>query len=73
MVGCLKEDIKSMESLKKKWYRVDAPDNYYDEMVAYLVFESDNTMMLEFRMNEPLGGTQRVMFFKEQLVYDGEY
>jgi hypothetical protein len=51
-----------------KSYQVYLEDSFYDTMVGMVVFETDKTYLLEFKLNDFLGGTQRVMFFKDQVV-----
>lgn len=54
-------------------YEVVASENYYDSMVGKLVFSTPKTVVLEFKLNKPLGGLQRVQFFKEQVSYTGKF
>lgn len=58
---------------KNHWFLVDEPNNFYNYMVGKKVMETDKTTVLEFKLNEKLGGLQRVQFFTEQLTYDGFY
>lgn len=51
-----------------KYYTVNASESFYDTMTGKLVQEFPNAYLLEFfRDNEALGGTQRVIFFKDQV------
>lgn len=59
--------------MKGKWYTVELDDNFYEGMTGRLIYETEKTRVLEFKLNEKLGGTQRVQFFKEQVRFDGEY
>jgi len=59
--------------MKKHWYEVIETESFYESMVGEKVFETDKTIVLEFNMNEKLGGKQRVQFFKEQVIFNGEY
>lgn len=54
-------------------YEVIEEENFYHSMIGKLVYESGKTYGLEFNLNEPLGGLQRVQFFKSQLRYYGKF
>jgi len=56
-----------------KWYRVIAAGNFYQDMVGRYVGETERTIWLEFKMNDKLGGIQKVQMFKGQVEFDGEY
>jgi uncharacterized protein (DUF3820 family) len=57
-----------------KRYTVKLPDSFYDKMTGKLIEEFPQTYLLEFfRDSNPLGGLHRVMFFKYQVYYDGDY
>lgn len=62
-----------MEKTKNKWYGVDCEGSFYDDMAGVLVAETPTTMVLEFNLVKELGGKQRVQFFKDQLIFDGDY
>lgn len=62
-----------MNDMERHWYKVRAKDNFYDDMVGYLVETTDKTMILEFKFTERLGGIQRVAFYKDQLVLEGKF
>lgn len=51
-----------------KRFEVYLEDSFYNTMVGEVVFETDRTYLIEFKLNKLLGGTQRVMFFKDQVV-----
>lgn len=51
-----------------KSFQVYLEDNFYDSMVGKVVFETDKTYLIEFKLNNFLGGPHRVMFFKDQVV-----
>lgn len=59
--------------MKNKWYAVDLEESFYDDMVGKLVAETPKTMILEFSLVNKLGGLQRVQFYKDKLIFDGEY
>lgn len=54
-------------------YEVIDMRSFYHTMVGKLVHESPRTVVLEFKLNENLGGLQRVQFFKSQVEYRGEF
>ncbi|WP_423408044.1 hypothetical protein AABM38_20580 [Heyndrickxia sp. MSNUG] len=57
-----------------KRYTVISEDSFYHSMTGKLIEEFPKTYLLEFfRDSNKLGGLQRVMFFKYQVKYDGEY
>lgn len=57
-----------------KYYTVDSPESFYDTLTGKLVQEFPNAYLLEFFTdNETLGGTQRVVFFKDQVNFKMEY
>lgn len=58
---------------KFKRFTVDVPDSFYDSMTGKLIQEFDRTYLLEFFSEKSSFGLQRVMFFKDQVRYDGEY
>ncbi|PAE09704.1 hypothetical protein CHI02_23785 [Niallia circulans] len=51
-----------------KTYQVYAEDNFYESMKGKCVFTTDKTILLEFKLSDSLGGTQRAMFFKDQVA-----
>jgi hypothetical protein len=53
-------------------FEVIDDNNFYGMMIGRLVFETPNTYMLEFKLNEVLGGTHRAMFYKHQVKEDRE-
>lgn len=54
------------------YFEVFADDNFYDSMVGRLVHSSPKTVVLEFKLNESLGGLQRVQFFRNQVTVRGD-
>lgn len=54
------------------YFEVFADDNFYDSMVGKLVHSTPKTVVLEFKLNESLGGLQRVQFFKHQVTLRGD-
>lgn len=61
--------MKGDYQMKEKFYEVTRAGigNYYDSMVGKCVFETAKTYVLEFKLNDSLGGLQRVTFFKHQV------
>lgn len=59
--------------MKRKWYTVNDEGNFYDNMTGKLVRETPITKILEFKLEQKMGGIQRVQFWKRNLIFNGEY
>ena len=55
---------------KRKWFRVNLEDCFCDDMDGVLIGTTDKTYLLEFNLYL---GTHRVMFYKDQLKFIGEF
>lgn len=57
-----------------KLYKVNLPDSFYHEMTGKLIEEFPKTYLLEFfQKSNLLGGVQRVMFYKYQIILIDNY
>lgn len=63
-------DFEKKTTKSRKKYRVHFERCFYDDMDGYEVAITDTCILLEFNLYT---GVHRVMFFKNQLEYKGEF
>lgn len=54
--------------MKKQWYKVVFEESFYDDMVGSVVEEMDRSIRLNFGKY-----TGEAIFYKDQVVFEGEY
>lgn len=58
---------------KRDWYEVIEAIAYYKGLMGTKLREMDGLILLEFHLDESMGGYQRVVFQMEQVKYKGTY
>lgn len=57
----------------REWYEVIEDMTYYSGFMGAKLREMGDLILLEFRLDESMGGYQRVVFYKKQVRYKGTY